>query len=125
MLEEFGLDYSEAKFRGFPVNCLYKGFKFDNVYLCGDAAGVAFPVTGEGISTALESGACVARDILREREAFEGVKSMLRHRSKQSRYLRVLKRIGNHHIQSLLFKLFIYAIRRSLVDKGKNGAKIH
>jgi geranylgeranyl reductase len=125
MLEEFGLDYSEAKFRGFPVNCFYKGFKFDNVYLCGDAAGVAFPVTGEGISTALESGACVARDILREREAFEGVKSMLRHRSKQSRYLRVLKRIGNHHIQSLLFKLFIYAIRRSLVDKGKNGAKIH
>ncbi|MCD6378910.1 NAD(P)/FAD-dependent oxidoreductase [bacterium] len=125
MLDDFGLDYSGARFRGFPVNCLYKGLKFDDVYLCGDAAGVAFPVTGEGISTALECGAYVAREILQEREAFGGIKSMLRHRRKQSRYLWVLKRIGNHHIQSLIFKLFIYAIRRSLVDKGKNGTKIH
>ncbi len=114
MLGEFGIDYSGVPLRGFPVNCLYKGLKFDNIYLCGDAAGVAFPVTGEGIIPALETGAYVARDILRKEEMFEKLKSMLKHRSKQSRYLGVLNRIGNHHIQSFFFKLFIYRIRGSL-----------
>ena len=114
MLGEFGLDYSGVPLRGFPVNCLYKGLKFDNIYLCGDAAGVAFPVTGEGILPALETGAYVARNILRKEEMLGKLKSMLKHRRKQSRYLGLLNRIGNHHIQSLFYRLFIHLIRGSL-----------
>jgi len=125
MLEEFGLNYSGVEFRGFPVNCLYNGLKFGNVYLCGDAAGVVFPVTGEGISTALESGAYAARDILQEPEALARLESILKHRKRQSRYLNVINLIGNHHIQSLLFRLFIYAIKRSLTGRGKDDTKTH
>lgn len=119
MLDDFGLNYAGVEFRGFPVNCMYDGLKFDNVYLCGDAAGIVFPVTGEGISTAIESGSYVAGDILGRQDHFAGLESILKHRKRQSRCLNVINMIGNHHIQSLLFRLFIYVIKQSYAGKRR------
>ena len=38
----------------------------DSVFLCGDAAGLVDPITGEGISFALESGAAAGKSIAQE-----------------------------------------------------------
>lgn len=46
------------------IRCGYAGHRFGRTRLAGDAAGLASPVTGEGIAQALESGAEVAREIL-------------------------------------------------------------
>lgn len=45
------------------IGCGYSGHRFGRVFLAGDAAGLASPLTGEGIGPALVSGLEVAREI--------------------------------------------------------------
>jgi geranylgeranyl reductase len=42
----------------------YQGLQFDRTYLVGDAAGLASPLTGEGIHPAIVSGEAVARSVV-------------------------------------------------------------
>ena len=46
------------------LNCDYQGYKFNNFFLAGDAAGLVSALTGEGIYPALLSGRQVAYDLL-------------------------------------------------------------
>jgi len=46
------------------INYDYRGVRFGNIFLAGDAAGLASGLTGEGITSALISGAAVAGIIL-------------------------------------------------------------
>jgi len=50
------------------LNCDYKGYKFGNVFLAGDAAGLVSALSGEGIYPAILSGRQVALDILGKKE---------------------------------------------------------
>lgn len=54
------------KFSGFPVPChnLIKKPGHNNILLCGDAAGLVEPITGEGIYFAILSGKLAARSLL-------------------------------------------------------------
>jgi geranylgeranyl reductase family protein len=63
-LKNHKIDISNAKYEAFPINADYQGYKFDNVYLLGDAAGLASGFTGEGIFQALISGEEIAKQIL-------------------------------------------------------------
>lgn len=56
-------DLEDARFEGFSINYDYRGFEFGNVYLAGDAAGLASGLTGEGIKPAILSGQDIARKI--------------------------------------------------------------
>lgn len=56
-------DLKDARFEGFSINYDYRGFEFGNIFLAGDAAGLASGLTGEGIKPALLSGQDVARKI--------------------------------------------------------------
>jgi len=63
-LGSLGVSREGLRERAGSIGCGYAGHRFGRVLLAGDAAGLASPVTGEGISQALESGAEVAREIL-------------------------------------------------------------
>ncbi len=63
-LRQRHIDVSDAKLQGFPINCDYHGYRFDNIFLAGDAAGLASYRTGEGIHQALVSGEEIARTII-------------------------------------------------------------
>jgi geranylgeranyl reductase len=56
-------DLTGARFEGYTINYDYRGFEFGNIYLTGDAAGLASGLTGEGIKPAIVSGQDVARRI--------------------------------------------------------------
>ncbi|MBD3164594.1 FAD-dependent oxidoreductase [Candidatus Woesearchaeota archaeon] len=57
-------NYSASDFEAALINVDYRGYKFNNIYLVGDAAGFANPLTGEGIYQALVSGEEIAKKIL-------------------------------------------------------------
>jgi flavin-dependent dehydrogenase len=63
-LAAIGVDAGRAAVASGTIRCGYAGHRFGRVRLAGDAAGLASPVTGEGIAQALASGAEVAREIL-------------------------------------------------------------
>jgi geranylgeranyl reductase len=67
-LDEFtkqqNLDTKNAEFEAALINADYQGFKFNNTFLVGDAAGLANPFTGEGIYQALVSGEEISKKII-------------------------------------------------------------
>jgi flavin-dependent dehydrogenase len=63
-LARFGLARKDGKVQSGTIGCHYAGHRFGAVRLAGDAAGLASPLTGEGIEQALVSGREVAREIV-------------------------------------------------------------
>lgn len=63
-LKERGMDPGDARLESCPIAYDYRGVKFGNTFLIGEAAGLASGYTGEGIYQALVSGQEVARMIL-------------------------------------------------------------
>ncbi len=62
--KERGYDISSAKLEGAYINYDYRGYKFGNKYLVGDAAGLSSGLTGEGIYFAMASGEDIAKMII-------------------------------------------------------------
>lgn len=61
---ERGIDVLSAEFEGAPISYDYKGYKFNNKFLVGDAAGFTSGLSGEGIYFAMASGEDVAKIII-------------------------------------------------------------
>jgi geranylgeranyl reductase family protein len=61
---QVGIDIDNAREESWPINCDYRGWKFGNIFLIGDAAGLASGLTGEGIPAAVLSGRITARRII-------------------------------------------------------------
>ncbi|MEA2004395.1 MAG: NAD(P)/FAD-dependent oxidoreductase, partial [archaeon] len=72
------IDVSEAQFYAAQVPYDYKGHKFGNIYLAGDAAGLASGLTAEGIYAAIISGKDIAALILDKEYMTEGIDNLLR-----------------------------------------------
>jgi flavin-dependent dehydrogenase len=109
LLLDYGLDYRAARLEAAPVNCLYKGVKFGNIFLAGDAAGLASACTGEGIVYALTSGEDVARHMLDKTYSFEGIRKMIRYKKRQEFILSMFD--GLPRFQTPLFKIFISLLK--------------
>ena len=63
-LNDRKIDPGDARLESYPIAYDYRGVKFDNTFLVGEAAGLASGFTGEGIYQSLVSGQEVARMIL-------------------------------------------------------------
>lgn len=63
-LAAMGIDPGETPLEAFCLECDYRGMRFNDVSLVGDAAGLVSPLTGEGIYAALVSGEEVARSLV-------------------------------------------------------------
>lgn len=103
-LKKNKIDVSESRYEGFPMECDYKGYKFDNAYLIGDAAGLVSELTGEGIYPAVVSGDEIAKQILDESHNPEiEIKKLLRFKGRHAKVLNLLN--NNKSIRTLLFFL--------------------
>ncbi|MBU4432568.1 NAD(P)/FAD-dependent oxidoreductase, partial [Patescibacteria group bacterium] len=111
-LEEFlnlnKYDYSDSKFEAAPISYLYKGCVFENIFLVGDAAGLASKSTGEGISFALISGEEVAKKILNQKYQMIKLNKVLVLKSRQERLLKLF--ILLPFMQLMLFRAFAYLV---------------
>ena len=63
-LRERNIDPGKAELESYPIGCDYRGFHFGNIFLAGEAAGLASWFTGEGIYQSLVSGQEIARMII-------------------------------------------------------------
>jgi len=63
-LKEHSYDFENSRLQSAPISYGYKGFQFDNIFLTGDAAGLARKRDGEGIYEALVSGEEAGKKIL-------------------------------------------------------------
>jgi flavin-dependent dehydrogenase len=80
-IKKLGYDTVESTLEMGIIGCGYSGHRFGRVFLAGDAAGLASPVTGEGIGQAMISGLEIAREILDSKYRSQVIPSLaIRHR---------------------------------------------
>lgn len=63
-LGKLHIDVSGCRLEAEQINYHYRDWRFGNTFLVGDAAGLASPLTGEGINPAFVSGDTAARTII-------------------------------------------------------------
>jgi len=85
-LRETGIETGETKLESYPIAYDYQGYRFENIFLVGEAAGLASGFTGEGVYQALVSGQEVARLILDPEHQADQMNQVLK-------YNRILERI--------------------------------
>jgi flavin-dependent dehydrogenase len=79
-----------ATYGSAPINYDFRGLRFGNIYLAGEAAGVASGLTGEGIFQSLVSGIEVSRYLLGMEEESEEMKYVRKYNRYQLMTLKFL-----------------------------------
>lgn len=81
-LVEWGINSGDGRFEADKINIDYRGWAFGSRFLVGDAAGLASPLTGEGINPALVSAEAVAASIIDPSASSDNLQRIIRrHRS--------------------------------------------
>ena len=90
--KRFGLDVSKLRHEAAKGNADYRGWRFGNVFLVGEAAGLLNPLSTEGIYYAIRSGEAVGK-FLRGEAAGE---NLMRHLAQvHKRQVRIFKLVTN------------------------------
>lgn len=117
-LQEMQIDPGEAELESYPISYDYRGVKFGNIYLVGEAAGLASGFTGEGIYQSLASGQEVARMILDS-----GYKSMLleevvKYNTIVYRVFKIFRSAGP--LKGMLHELLVFLMNRQWIREKIN-----
>jgi len=108
-----GYDLQSAQPRAEFINFDYNGYQFDHVFLLGDAAGLASPLTGEGIYPAIISAEVVAATILNLDHDMTIFNRLIK---KQKFFLKMIKIAGgNKLLNSFMIELGVLSLRLGLV----------
>lgn len=108
-----GFDLTAHRARAALVNFDYRGFQFDNIYLVGDAAGLASGLTGEGIYPAIVSGETAAKMILNPSHRPDAIKDMVRKQLLHYRVIGLAKR--NPLMSGAVMELLIGLLRLKIL----------
>lgn len=110
LLEENDMDYSNSKREGYPLSVLYKGCIFGNIYLVGEAAGMTFKASGEGIRSAIVSASDIAKKIIDPKYKLKELNKVLRIKKSQDR----LKFLADFlfPLRNLFFRFAVFLMKR-------------
>jgi geranylgeranyl reductase len=118
-IKEHGIEIDNGSFQAGAVNHAYRGHRFGNCFLVGDAAGLASRATGEGISFAMTSGLETARKILDPDYSMPQLHRLVRHKRIQESFLKVMDVCP--WVKRPLFALFLRMIRYPWVQETVFG----
>jgi flavin-dependent dehydrogenase len=123
-----GIQLDPQKIRAGLVNYDYRGLRFDRnlgqklgqIWLVGDAAGLASGLTGEGIYPALLSGQVVARSILESR-APDNAMPQLKQLIRKHQHHRQMVQWATHHprLRRTLMETMALLLRLKLINFSK------
>ncbi len=111
---KWGYPLTDHKGAAEYINYDYRGHRFKNIFLVGDAAGLASGLTGEGIYPAIISGETVARCIttpgFSPLELQKMIKNHVRHR-------KMVSILGINQLSSfLLAELVTFGLKKKLIN---------
>lgn len=119
-LDKKEFDLTNATYQSFPINYDYRGVKFGNTFLAGDAAGLASGFTGEGIFQALVSGEAVARMILNKNYISEDLEYVLKYNRVQNKIMWILSRAGP--LKNIISEAIIIALNYRYFENKINSS---
>ncbi|PIE55713.1 MAG: monooxygenase [Desulfobulbus propionicus] len=112
--EQRGVTMTAGHLRAGLVNYDYQGHSFNNIFLVGDAAGLASGLTGEGIYPAIVAGEEVARHICGATQLSPAMRHLLARHRRHTRLLELATRTGPGC--SVLMELSLLLLRWKFLD---------
>jgi menaquinone-9 beta-reductase len=108
-----GYPLSSCKGEADFINFDYRGYRFNNIFLVGDAAGLASGLTGEGIYPAIVSGETVGKSIINPLFASADLKKIIKN---NSRHRRMVSFLGKNKLYStVLAELVTFCLKRKVL----------
>jgi flavin-dependent dehydrogenase len=111
--EKRGINPGRSRLTSALINYDFRGWRFGNRFLAGDAAGLASALTGEGIYPAMVSGEEIARSILDPDYQSVAMKKLLRRHALHRRIVQVTS--GNRLACRLAMELMVAGLRTGMV----------
>lgn len=111
---KFGYQLSRHKGEAEYINFDYQGYRFNNIFLVGDAAGLASGLTGEGIYPAIISGEAVAGSIVNPKFDPVELKRLIKNHARHRKM--VLLAGKNRFISTLLAELCTFCLKKKIID---------
>ena len=111
-IDKMGLNLNNSRLTGALINYDYQGYRFKNVFLAGDAAGLASGLTGKGIYPAHLSAKQIAADIQGKKK--NHLKKWIDKKTVQEKYL---ERINTKLKRKIYFNLGIKLIKNNKVKE--------
>ena len=109
-----GIDLTGLRAQADMINFDYRGYRFGNIFLAGDAAGLASALTGEGIYPAIVSGEHIGRVIAGHVTDLKNFKRLLRN---HRRHQLLTTFSGKSNLLAVpLMELLILGLRNKLID---------
>lgn len=112
-MARLGIAIAGAQPKAALINFDYQGWRFDNIYLIGDAAGLASGLTGEGIYPAVLSGKTAAGTIIDPAYNPATLKALIRKQQTHNRLLALSTE--NRLACRFLMEALVLAIRLKLL----------
>jgi geranylgeranyl reductase len=109
-LNERGFSRDGIRLRGGLISHLYRGHQFGNVFLAGDAAGLASKASGEGIPFALVSGREIGRKILDPAYDMAEFRKLLVMKRRQEGYWRFFESVPG--MQGILLSAYFTMMKK-------------
>ncbi len=95
------------------INFDYRGWRFSNIMLIGDAAGLASGLTGEGMYPALVSGEAAARVIMNPDHACTELQRLIKKQKKHQRIVEFSAK--SSFVNIITMELLVLALRLGLI----------
>ncbi|MGB3222198.1 MAG: NAD(P)/FAD-dependent oxidoreductase [Desulforhopalus sp.] len=112
--KKWGYPLSDYKGTAEYINFDYRGYQFKNIFLVGDAAGLASGLTGEGIYPAIISGETVARCITIPDYSPVNLQKMI---NNHVRHRKMVSILGTNHLSSfILSELVTFGLKTNLIN---------
>jgi geranylgeranyl reductase len=118
-LKESGIETGKSRLESYPIACDYQGYKFGNIFLVGEAAGLASGFTGEGIYQALVSGQEVARMILDPEHPADHMNHMLSYNRTLDRMMAFFRWAGP--LRGALQEFLLFLMTRNWIRDKVNA----
>lgn len=111
---KLGIDLKGSKTKAALINFDFRGWRFNNKFLVGDAAGLTSALTGEGIYPAIVSGEAAAMTILDSRYKAKKLKRIIRKHHTHRRLQKLTAK--NKVICRIVLETLVMALRMKLID---------
>ena len=93
-LKKNKIDVSKGKFEAAPINYDFQNYKFGNIFLIGDAAGLASGITGEGIYQAVVSGEEIAKKIINKKYNLKKIQGLIKLKKRSNKTMKAALNLG-------------------------------
>ena len=108
-LENEKIEVKEEKKEIHLINCDYRGYRFNNIFLVGDAAGAASGFTGEGIYQALVFGEEIANEIINKNYKSEIIPEVLHEKRIHEFLLSIVIMSGS--LRNFIFYIIVLVVK--------------